>query len=75
MLKDTTIQRDSVNHNLAKRIIDKVRKKIAPSRRKKLDEYYRRTLAGVEFSVLSNNCVGGYFCMMQENNFVPLQLI
>ena len=46
----------------ALKILYKIRKTVAPLTRAKRNQQMQKVLEGVEFSVFSNNCLGGVFC-------------
>ena len=60
MLSDRTIKREPI-YPLPRRILLRLRKLVAPRFRPKLDQKIVRTLEGVDFSIFSNNCLGGVF--------------
>lgn len=58
MLSDTSIRRDK-NYSLPRRALLKLRAKCAAKGRAQLDAVMRDKLKDVEFTILSNNCLGG----------------
>ena len=44
------------------RVVNKLKKYVAPLSRPKRDRKMQEILKGVEFTVFSNNCLGGFFC-------------
>lgn len=58
MLSDTSIQRDK-NYSLPRRVLLKLRAKCASKGRARLDAAMREKLKDIEFSIFSNNCLGG----------------
>lgn len=60
MLSDTTIKRDG-NYTIPRRMILNLRKRVAPHYRTQLNEIIQKTLAGTDFTIFSNNCLGGVF--------------
>lgn len=49
-------------YSLPLRILYKIRRSVAPLNRSRLNRKMQQTLKGIEFSVFSNNCLGGVFC-------------
>ena len=49
-------------YSLPLKFLYKIRKKFASLNRPKLNKQMQETLKGIEFSVFSNNCLGGVFC-------------
>lgn len=60
MLSDTSIKREPI-YPLPLRLLLRLRKAVAPRFRPKRDAKIAQTLEGVEFSIFSNNCLGGVF--------------
>lgn len=61
MLSDKTIQREK-KANIVRRVILAIRKKASVKKREKLNQEIRKQLEGVkEFTIFSNNCLGGVF--------------
>lgn len=60
MLNDTSIVRDG-NYSLPRRILLKLRGKFSVLNRSRLNEVMNKKLEGVNFTVFSNNCLGGVF--------------
>lgn len=60
MLNDATIRRDK-NYFVLRRLILKIRKMTAVKYRKKLNELLQKQLIGIDFTIFSNNCLGGVF--------------
>lgn len=61
MLSDKTIYRDN-NGTIVRKCVQKLRKIIASNGRMKKNKEMQIILKDVEFSVFSNNCLGGVFC-------------
>ncbi len=68
MLSDKTIYRDKP-HSLKRRVVNFIRKSIGRRGRKRINQGYRELLAGLEFSVFSNNCLGGKFLRDADKQF------
>lgn len=60
MLSDKSIRRD-VNYSLARRSILKVREIIGKKRRSNINININQKLEGIDFTIFSNNCLGGVF--------------
>lgn len=60
MLSDTTIRRDG-NYSIPRRMVLNFRKRAASRFRPQLNERIRKTLGDIQFTVFSNNCLGGVF--------------
>lgn len=61
MLSDSTIRRDG-KYSLPRRILLKIRAKASAKYRNQINERMRKDLDGVgEFTIFSNNCLGGVF--------------
>lgn len=58
MLSDTRIRRDK-NYSLPRRVLLKLRAKCAAKGRTKLDAAMREKLKDAEFTIFSDNCLGG----------------
>ena len=58
MLSDNTIRRDK-NYSLPRRALLKLRAKCASNGRARLDAAMREKLKDKEFTIFSNNCLGG----------------
>lgn len=58
MLSDASIQRDK-NYSLSQRALLKLRAKCASNGRAQLDAVMREKLKSTEFTIFSNNCLGG----------------
>lgn len=60
MLSDKTILRDK-KYNLCIRIILYLRKRFSTKKRRKINDEMKKLLSDVEFTIFSNNCLGGVF--------------
>lgn len=60
MLSNKTIYRDDLPP-LPRRVLQKIRKQVAPFGRKKINKSIKNILINVEFTIICNNCLGGTF--------------
>ena len=60
ILSDKTIKRDG-KYSFPYRFLVELRKRVAPLFRKKLNVSIEEELEGIEFTIFSNNCLGGVF--------------